>query len=61
MDKVKVISKQIGLVVTHIGKPSYKLTFNKDPLEVNQDVADHLIRNDNFVILKEETKEVKKK
>lgn len=50
MKKVLVKSKQANIIASHKGSPSYEIEFGSEPIEVSEEIANHLIQNPRFEI-----------
>jgi len=54
-----VKSSQPNVIASHKGNPSYEIEFGSQPVEVTDDIANHLTKNPRFEIVTESGFEVK--
>ena len=54
MKKISVKSKQPNVIASHKGNPSYEIEFGNEPIEVTEEIANHLIQNHKFEVLNDE-------
>jgi len=49
--KMLVKSEQPDVIASHKGNPSYEIEFGSEPIEVNEEIANHLVNNGKFSIV----------
>jgi len=54
-----VKSSQPNVIASHKGNPSYEIEFGSEAIEVNDEIANHLIQNPRFSIVNESGIDVK--
>ena len=53
MKKILVKSRQPNIIASHKGNPSYEIEFGSEPIEVNEEIANHLNEGHNFEIVED--------
>jgi len=53
MKKVFVKTNEPDVIAVHRGSPSYEIEFGSEPVEVTEEIAEHLIKNPHFSIVSE--------
>ncbi len=53
MKKILVKSRQPNIIASHKGNPSYEIEFGNEPIEVSEEIANHLNEGHNFEIVED--------
>lgn len=54
---MKVKSSQPNIIASHKGSPSYEIEFGSEPVEVSEEIAEHLVNSNPHFKIVEESKD----